>query len=114
MCKIAGCQSKAVAQGLCAKHYMRKRRTGNPTKTGKPGRPREQNVYTAVVKELWAPDASARTQARLAEAFRISDGCSPKARGEVLESCTRPSGSINASRFLELITDLWWREHPDE
>ena len=36
MCKIEGCSGKAVARGLCAMHYMRVRRTGDPALTGKP------------------------------------------------------------------------------
>ena len=37
MCEISGCPNPAIAQGLCAKHYMRQRRTGDPTITRKPG-----------------------------------------------------------------------------
>jgi hypothetical protein len=37
MCEISGCPNPAIAQGLCAKHYMRQRRTGDPTVTRKPG-----------------------------------------------------------------------------
>jgi hypothetical protein len=37
MCEISGCPNPTVAQGLCAKHYMRQRRTGDPTVTRKPG-----------------------------------------------------------------------------
>jgi hypothetical protein len=37
MCTIAGCDGKAVSNGLCAKHYMRLRRTGDPNVTRRPG-----------------------------------------------------------------------------
>src|SRR5215471_8786251 len=37
MCEISGCPNAAVARGLCAKHYMRRRRTGDPTVTRNPG-----------------------------------------------------------------------------
>jgi hypothetical protein len=114
MCKITGCQGKVVAQGLCAKHYMRKRRTGDPAKTSKPGRPREQNIHLYFAKDVWAPHASPRTQARCAAAFHNLDQCSAEARVEVLKSCTRPNGSINVSRLLALSLDLWDREHPQE
>jgi DNA-binding response OmpR family regulator len=40
MCTIEGCDRKPVASGLCAMHYMRARRTGDPTQTYKPGRKR--------------------------------------------------------------------------
>jgi hypothetical protein len=118
MCKIAECQGRAVAQGLCAKHYMRMRRTGSPTKTGKPGRPRELNSYRAAIDQGYIPctlsdTASPRTKARLAEALRILDRCSAEARIEAIHSCARSNGSINVSRLLEHATDLWWREHPD-
>ena len=37
-CTIQRCTNKAVALGLCAKHYMRQRRTGDPTSAKlKPG-----------------------------------------------------------------------------
>jgi hypothetical protein len=37
MCSIEGCGAKTVAKGLCAKHYMRLKRTGDAVKTGRPG-----------------------------------------------------------------------------
>jgi hypothetical protein len=33
MCLVDGCDKKPIAKGLCAKHYMRQRRTGDPTLT---------------------------------------------------------------------------------
>jgi DNA-binding response OmpR family regulator len=38
MCTIEGCDRKPVAKGLCAKHYMRVRRNGDPNQTRTPGR----------------------------------------------------------------------------
>ena len=40
MCVIEGCECKPVAKGLCTKHYMRQRRTGDPSSVGKVGRKR--------------------------------------------------------------------------
>ena len=37
MCKIQGCSNPAVANGLCAMHYMRLKRHGDATATHKPG-----------------------------------------------------------------------------
>jgi hypothetical protein len=37
MCKVTDCQRKPVAKGLCAKHYMRVRRCGNPNTIRKRG-----------------------------------------------------------------------------
>ena len=41
MCTIEGCDRKPVAKGLCAMHYMRARRTGDPNQTRKSGRKRD-------------------------------------------------------------------------
>jgi len=37
-CTIPGCTDSAVAMGLCAKHYMRLRRTGDAATVNPPGR----------------------------------------------------------------------------
>lgn len=113
MCKIDGCQGKVVARGMCAKHYMRERRTGDPEKTGKPGRPRERSPYMAaaqMVNDQWSP----RTMARYAEATRILHDCSAPSRERILRSCIRANGSINVSQLLDLAAMLWAEEHPDE
>jgi hypothetical protein len=115
MCKITGCKGKVVARGLCAKHYMRTRRTGDPAKTGKPGRPPEmESAYMDMAREVWGPDRSPRTQARIAAAFYNLDQCSPKARGKVVAECFRPNGTINVSQLLQRSIDLWWLEHPED
>lgn len=36
-CKITGCEGVVKAHGLCAKHYMRQRRHGDPSVTVTPG-----------------------------------------------------------------------------
>src|SRR6516164_5784108 len=41
MCTIDGCDRKPVAKGLCALHYMRPRRTGDPNQIRKSGRRRD-------------------------------------------------------------------------
>jgi hypothetical protein len=133
-----------VAQGLCAKHYMRMRQTGDPNKTGKRGRPRGINMYLRAHQLLdklpefyeketndpadpaitnWIdrictaqliPMASPRTQARWNEALNNLYGCSAEGRSKVLQSCIRPNGSLNVSKLLEQSIDLWDREHPQE
>jgi hypothetical protein len=40
-CSIAGCENKAIAKGLCQKHYVRVRNNGSPQFVGKRGRPRD-------------------------------------------------------------------------
>ena len=114
MCKIPDCQSKAVAQGLCAKHYMRMRRTGDLSKTGKAGRPKGQNVYLAMAAIMLPETCSQRTKARYAAAICNLDTCSAEARVEVVKNCTRANGSLNVSKLLEQSIDLWDREHPQE
>jgi hypothetical protein len=66
MCRIEGCGAKPVARGLCAKHYMRRRRQGSPDKVGKPGRPR-----SALLECL-------RDQQREWERKRVSRRVSPR------------------------------------
>jgi len=110
MCQITGCQGKVVARGLCAKHYMRVRRTGDPHLTKKPGRPREQNV---VARDLFGGTWSPRTVARYAAAMKNLDQCSAEARVNAFKSCHRSNGTINVSQLLERSTELWWLEHQD-
>jgi hypothetical protein len=40
-CSIEGCNHRAIAKGLCDRHYKRFQRTGSPYKTGRAGRPRK-------------------------------------------------------------------------
>jgi len=55
MCKISGCRTPAIAQGLCAKHYMRQRRTGDPTVKRKPGpKPKRPQAAAAPSREVLA------------------------------------------------------------
>jgi cell division protein FtsB len=52
-CTIKGCTNAAVAGGLCAMHYMRKRRRGDPEAAFKPGRqpkPRGEDRESAALK----------------------------------------------------------------
>jgi hypothetical protein len=57
-CKVEGCSNAAVAKGLCAKHYMRARRTGDPAiklklKPGPKPRPGSKaDVLRALKREI--------------------------------------------------------------
>jgi predicted RNase H-like nuclease (RuvC/YqgF family) len=55
-CKVQGCPNVGIAKGLCAKHYMRARRTGDPSVRLKPGpkpKPGSRiNVLSALEREL--------------------------------------------------------------
>jgi hypothetical protein len=101
-CKVDGCNHGAVAKGLCAKHYARARRAGDPTKTRRSGRPHDEML--AVGRNLF-PDWSPRTIARWARAMRLlrsGDDDVPAA----IERVTRPNGTMNVSEF-ERDAEFW-------
>jgi hypothetical protein len=96
MCSIDGCEAKAVAKGLCAKHYARQRRNGDPGKVRKAGRRRSE--WSALVENMfreWSP----RTRARFKTAMTM---LGQEDRKEVIQLATRPNGSVNVSRMLEM------------
>jgi hypothetical protein len=68
MCVIDDCGGKPVAKGLCAKHYARLRRGGDPQRLRKPGRKTPQD--TALNRKFF-PEWSPRTQARYTLAMRL-------------------------------------------
>lgn len=70
MCKIKGCEAKPVAKGLCAKHYMRKRRQGSVRKMGKPGRPQSPLLGYLRDHKLYGR-STPRTLARTAHQYRF-------------------------------------------
>jgi hypothetical protein len=72
-CSFPDCHAKALAKGLCAKHYMRLRRRGDPAKVGRRGRPVNAlgQAQRATMRQAMVSD---RTIARLA-------GREPPARG---------------------------------
>jgi hypothetical protein len=84
-CKVAGCTNVVLALGLCAKHYMRARRTGDPSIKLKPGpKPKPGGkvaALSALEREL------ARLRAENAELRRRSQQ-GPKAKDEL-----KPAGS---------------------
>jgi hypothetical protein len=67
-CKIEGCGGVVVARRLCAKHYMRWKRTGDALKTGKPGRKPDPTKPTADAREV----AALRARIRELEAELVS------------------------------------------
>jgi hypothetical protein len=53
-CAIPRCPNQAVAWGLCAKHYMRKRRRGDPNapfKRGRPPKPRPEGPEMVALRQ---------------------------------------------------------------
>jgi hypothetical protein len=102
MCSIAGCDAKPVAKGLCARHYMRACRTGDPAKTRKPG-PKPAPNLAAQLFDDWSP----RSQARWTKALKLrqklkeifGEDCFERAN----QAATRQNGTLNISAFLEQI-----------
>jgi hypothetical protein len=71
MCEIAGCKAPAVAQGLCAKHYMRQRRSGDPMVKRKPGpKPKRPKAKQVTLPQL-AQSASTAQQAMRREVVSL-------------------------------------------
>src|SRR5262245_59404889 len=105
MCQISGCKAKAVAKGLCAKHYMRARRTGDAeTSPRKAGRKPDLivSLHRETMKSVcWSP----RTFSRWMEAMKgmAALGLSAKARQELIQKATRPAGSVNVSMLLDMV-----------
>jgi hypothetical protein len=112
MCRIKGCYAKAVSKGLCAKHLMRVRRTGDPHKTRKPG-PKPSPLLAA--HRGMFPDLSPRTQARQVRAFRLLRAYDPsgKVSERAIKAAGRPNGSMNASKLLKIAEQLFYGEPED-
>jgi hypothetical protein len=74
---------------------MRLRRAGDPAKTRKPGPEPRSDFYAQLF-----PEWSARTLARYRLAMSFLDD--QDERIEVIKLATRPSGSVNVSRMLDM------------
>ena len=92
MCIITDCQNKPVAKGLCAKHYMRQRRSGDPNKVRKRGPVSERPA-----------GVSARTWSRFTHAGLLFEamGYSREDFLRAMEWVKRPNGSFNVSKLYE-------------
>jgi hypothetical protein len=104
MCRIKGCYGKSVAGGLCAKHLMRVRRTGDPHKVRKRGP--KPSSWQAGFREMF-PEYSKRTQARQIRAFRLLNACGEGAFKEAVKAATRPNDSVNVSKLLEIAERMY-------
>jgi hypothetical protein len=98
MCKIDGCDAKPLARELCAKHYMRWRRTGDATKVRPPGAPRKGG-FNAYARELF-PSYSKRTLARYIAATKTLNATGgPDAVKDAVLKASRPNGSLNIAAY---------------
>jgi hypothetical protein len=106
MCTIEGCDSKVIARGLCAKHYARRRRTGDVNRARKRG-PKPSPWLDYLRTQF--PSYSPRTLARFAEAMALLLPCSEEMKLRAIKMATRPNGSVNV-RYLVDLAALWRAE----
>src|SRR6516225_11686343 len=108
-CKIAGCTNAALALGLCAKHYMRQRRTGDPTSAKlKPGpKPKpggRVDALSALAREIERLRAELRQRAEerppAAAPKHTPPGPKPKPQAEI-DIENMPSRTLRAE-FIKL------------
>ena len=116
MCSIEGCDGKTVAKGLCAKHYMRVRRTGDPSKTRPPGPPRKGGL-TAFLRSKFS-DLSPSTQNRHIRAYKVltAFGGQEALEAAILKA-SRANGSLNVAameRQADLVLSVAVKTWPKE
>ena len=103
MCMIEGCNRKPVASGLCAMHYMRARRTGDPTQTYKRGQKRNlPRVLMSEDRSLRSDARSSRTEGDGQEAKQAIKAATYESRRERAE---RPIQAAMIKRTLLLLDD---------
>jgi hypothetical protein len=103
MCTIEGCDGRPVGKGLCAKHYMRLRRGGDPNVVRKAGRkPNPLNKFVA--DYMRSVGWSSRTLARYLRALHMLEGQPEAVRAETLQRATRSNGSVSVSKLLDMAT----------
>src|SRR3954447_25411761 len=96
MCSIDGCDGAVLAKGLCGKHYMRLRRTGDPCRTRKSG----PKPSTLAQMRALLPEWSERTLSRYKLAMMLFPNAEERRQG--IAAASRPNGSVNVSRFLDI------------
>jgi hypothetical protein len=96
------CERPHEARGLCALHYQRLRRTGDPRMVRKSGPDRSHLRKTFEdlgVTEQWSP----RTSARFLAACRLIFDLGGHAIAvDALEKASRPNGTVNVSKLERL------------
>jgi hypothetical protein len=104
MCEVAGCHSRPVAKGFCAKHYKRLRRHGDPHIKNKPGQ--QDDEITQMVVENFGY-MSPRSRGTAMRAIRILDAIQLATGGnevivKALKASSRANGMVNATRLRKL------------
>jgi hypothetical protein len=113
MCKIEGCPDKPIAKGLCAKHYMRERRTGDAKQTRKPGR--KPDAYVALLRGIVGEDfGSPSTFARYTAAMKMLRVVDIKTRQAAVTAASRPNGTLNVSKLLGIASMHYVGSLPDD
>lgn len=100
MCKITGCDRPAVARELCARHYMRERRTGSAEQTRRAGR--KPSPYLTHMRTLIGRDWSRSTLYRYTLAMSLMRDLDDETKKAAIAAAARPNGTINVSKMLEL------------
>jgi hypothetical protein len=92
MCKVTDCKNKPVAKGLCAKHYMRMRRTGDANTVRKRGPASDRPA-----------GISARTWGRFKRAGLLFEamGYPYEDFARAMDWVKRRNGSFNVSKLLQ-------------
>ena len=102
MCVVESCDRKPIAKGLCAKHYMRVRRAGDPSTVGKPGRKRSPErlpMEEMGVSAEWSP----RTFARFKQAIEmLREVGGVEEVKQPIEAATRSNRSLNVSKLVRI------------
>lgn len=101
-CSVPDCGAPASAHGLCAKHYMRARRHGDPGVTHKRGPKPDPSSNAEMIEEL-----SPRTRARFDRAMRLDHWLRELGDEGYIEqaitAATRPNGSLNFAKVLAIM-----------
>ena len=95
-CAFPGCKANADGKGLCAKHYMRLRRHGDPGKVNARGRRDGDAAARKMMSEL-SDRSYARFQRGLGLLRLFELDVAP-----VIAKCTRLNGSMNLAMFERL------------
>jgi hypothetical protein len=102
MCKISGCRTPAIAQGLCAKHYMRQRRTGDPNVKLKPGpkpkRPRQNAEEVSSLSSRLSKRAAAAPSHEVLALRREVASLRRKVRALERQAAAKPKRALATAR----------------